>query len=144
MQSVEIWLPIQGSQYQSGQITFMKIRHEIISNVILLLPLIQKGQLSVTGNSIPILDTATKFVIPTIWLVRKPSLKRWQLIINYAVALLFNTSRNICFGYLLESPHWGNSTKYPKHMVYKEIKLNMAFVAYPYTHWEFFTTANSF
>ena len=26
------------------------------------------------------------------------------------------TSRNICFGYLLESPHWGDSNKYPQHM----------------------------
>ena len=27
------------------------------------------------------------------------------------------TSSNICFGYLLESPHWGDSNKYPKHNV---------------------------
>ena len=63
---------------------------------------------------------------------------------NYTVALLFNTSSNICFGYLLESPHRGDSYKYPKHMVYKEIKLNMAFVAYHYVHCEFFTTATLF
>ena len=25
------------------------------------------------------------------------------------------TSRNICCGYLLESPHWGDSNKYPQH-----------------------------
>ena len=31
-------------------------------------------------------------------------------------------SNNICFGYLLESPHWGDSNKYPTHMVYEEIK----------------------
>ena len=93
---------------------------------------------------IPTLDVATKFVIMTIWLSRKPSLKRWQLIRNYAVALLFNTSINICFGYLLESPHRGDSNKYPKHMVYTKIKLNMAFVAYHYSHWELFTTTNSF
>ena len=83
---------------------------------------------------IPTLDTTTKYVIQTTWLAQKTSLKRWQLIRNYAVALLFNTSSNIHFGYLLESPQWGNSNKYPKHMVYKEIKLNMAFVAYHYTH----------
>ena len=28
----------------------------------------------------------------------------------------FNTSRNICSEYLFESPHWGDSNKYPKHM----------------------------
>ena len=27
------------------------------------------------------------------------------------------TSSNICFGYLLELPHRGNSNKYPKHML---------------------------
>ena len=25
--------------------------------------------------------------------------------------------QNICFGYLLESPYWGDSNKYPKHML---------------------------
>ena len=66
-------------------------------------------------------DTATNFVILIIWLARKPSLKRWQLIRNYAVALLFSTSVNICFRYLLESPHRVDSFKYPKHMAHKEI-----------------------
>ena len=28
--------------------------------------------------------------------------------------------RNIWFGYLLELPQWGNSNKYPKHMIYEE------------------------
>ena len=32
------------------------------------------------------------------------------------------TSINIRFGYLLESPHRGDSNKYPKHMFYKEIR----------------------
>ena len=32
------------------------------------------------------------------------------------------TSNNICFGYLLESPQWGDSNKYPKHIFYEEIK----------------------
>ena len=27
-----------------------------------------------------------------------------------------------CFGYLLESPRWGDSNKYPKHMFSEEIK----------------------
>ena len=35
--------------------------------------------------------------------------------------IVFNTL-NICFGYLLESPQWGDSSKYPKHMFYEEIK----------------------
>ena len=30
----------------------------------------------------------------------------------------FNISRKACFGYLLELPQWGNSNKYPKHMVF--------------------------
>ena len=31
------------------------------------------------------------------------------------------TSSNLCFGYLLELPHWGNSNKYSKHMFCEEI-----------------------
>ena len=34
----------------SGNISFMEIDHEIVSKVILSLPLIQKGQLSVSGK----------------------------------------------------------------------------------------------
>ena len=33
------------------------------------------------------------------------------------------TLSNICFGYLLELPHLGNSNKYPKHMFYEEITI---------------------
>ena len=33
------------------------------------------------------------------------------------------TSSNICFGYFLESPHWGDSNKYPKHIFYAEISI---------------------
>ena len=69
------------------------------------------------------LDTTTKFVILTIWLAQKPSLKRWKWSRNYAGTLLFNTSSNICFGYFLELPHRGNSNKYPKHMFYEEIRI---------------------
>ena len=29
---------------------------------------------------------------------------------------VFNTRRNICCGYLLESPPWGDSDKYPQNM----------------------------
>ena len=36
---------------------------------------------------------------------------------------VFSTSRNICYGYLWESPHWGDSYKYPKHMLYEEIRI---------------------
>ena len=25
--------------------------------------------------------------------------------------------QNLCFGYLLELPHWGDSNKYPKHVL---------------------------
>ena len=65
----------------------------------------------------------TKFVILTIWLARNPFLKRWQLIRNYAGTLLFNISNNICFGYLLESPHQGDSNKYLKHTFYEELRI---------------------
>ena len=34
-----------------------------------------------------------------------------------------NSSSNICFGYLLESPPRGDSNKYPKHMFSEEIKI---------------------
>ena len=66
-----------------------------------------KGSQMQSTPVIPTLDTTTKFVILTIRLARKPSLKRWQLIKNYAVTLLFSISSNICFGYSLESPHRG-------------------------------------
>ena len=33
------------------------------------------------------------------------------------------TSRNICFGYLLESPHQDDSNKYPKHVFCEEIRI---------------------
>ena len=36
--------------------------------------------------------------------------------------IVFNTLKNIWFGYLLESPHWGDSNKYPKHIFYEEIR----------------------
>ena len=34
-------------------------------------------------------------------------------------------SGNIWFGYLLESPHWGDSNKYPKHIFYEEIRIKI-------------------
>ena len=30
---------------------------------------------------------------------------------------ILTSSKNICFGYLLESPQRGDSNKYPKHML---------------------------
>ena len=41
---------------------------------------------------------------------------------NYA-----NSSSNIRFGYLLESPQRGDSSKYPKHMFYEEISIKQGF-----------------
>ena len=29
----------------------------------------------------------------------------------------------MCFGYFLDSPHWGNSNKYPRYMFYEEIRI---------------------
>ena len=40
------------SDCQLGHIIFVKIDHEIISTVVVTLPVIQEGQLSVTGESI--------------------------------------------------------------------------------------------
>ena len=41
-------------------------------------------------------------------------------------------SRNICFGHLLESPHWGDSNKYPTHMFYEEIwiKQGLSYISF--------------
>ena len=66
----------------------------------------------------------------------EPSLQRQHLFSNVAIKMnlllyrilngqtekykrrfIFISSQNICFGYLLESPHWGDSNKYPKHML---------------------------
>ena len=33
------------------------------------------------------------------------------------------TLSNICFRYVLESPRWGDSNKYPKHMFCEEIRI---------------------
>ena len=43
---------------------------------------------------------------------------KWEIMQEHCIG----TSSNICFGYLLESPHWGDSNKYPKHMFYEEIR----------------------
>ena len=50
-------------------------------------------------------------------------LSQWQWSRNYAGTLSFKSSSNICFGYLLELPHGGNSNKYPKHMFCEEIRI---------------------
>ena len=36
---------------------------------------------------------------------------------------IFNNSRNIWFGYLLELPQWGDSNKYPNHMFCEEMQI---------------------
>ena len=36
--------------------------------------------------------------------------------------------RKHCFGYLLESPHLGDSNKYPKHMFCEKIRIKMPFL----------------
>ena len=36
--------------------------------------------------------------------------------------IVLTALKNICFGYLLELPLWGNSNKYLKHMLYEEIR----------------------
>ena len=71
---------------------------------------------------IPTLNTTTKYVILIIWLPRNLRLRAnsfSQIMQEYCILILY---RNICFGYLLESPQGGDSNKYPKHMFFKEIK----------------------
>ena len=43
-------------------------------------------------------------------------LQMCSTVLSLLVSHLFFRSQNICFGYLLESPQWGDSNKYPKHM----------------------------
>ena len=40
-----------------------------------------------------------------------------RLIYKKDLVLYLVFSQNICFGYLLESPQWGDSNKYPKHLL---------------------------
>ena len=40
------------------------------------------------------------------------------------------TSSNICFRYLLESPHLGDSNKYPKHMFYVEVRIKSVYTLF--------------
>ena len=54
--------------------------------------------------------------------VTKPSQKRKRLVSNYTRILYLLLQRNICFGYLLESPHRRDSNKYPKRKLYEEIR----------------------
>ena len=71
---------------------------------------------------IPTLDTTTKFVIMTIWKSRNPRSRGdsyWEIMQEYYIKI----SSNICFGYLLESPYWGDSNKYTKHIFYEEIRI---------------------
>ena len=45
---------------------------------------------------------------------------KWEIMQEYCIKI----SSNICFGYLLESPQWGDSNKYPKHnMFYEKIRI---------------------
>ena len=39
-----------------------------------------------------------------------------QNAIQERVHFILISPRTLCFRYLLELPHWGNSNKYPKHM----------------------------
>ena len=55
--------------------------------------------------------------------ITKPSLKRWQFVTNCARILYLILKRNMCFGYLLESPEWGDSNKYPKRMFCEEVRI---------------------
>ena len=41
---------------------------------------------------------------------------RWNIQLGIFRNIVFYTQKNICCGYLLESPHRGDSNKYPQHM----------------------------
>ena len=61
-----------------------------------------------------------------IWLSRNLRLRennQSQIMQEYCIPYL----KNICFGYLLDSPQWGDSNKYSKHMTLclKSIKYNI-------------------
>ena len=72
----------------------------------------------------------TKFVIMTIWMSWNLCLRgdSWEIRQEYCI----KSSSNLCFGYLLESPHWGNSNKYPKHMFCEEtrIKQGLSYISF--------------
>ena len=68
----------------------------------------------------------TKFVILTIWMsrnLRSRGDSYWEIMQEHCIRI----SSNICFGYLLELPHWGNSNKYPKYMFYEEVRIKQGF-----------------
>ena len=70
---------------------------------------------------------------------------RWGRGIEIVKNTVFNTPRNICCSYLLESPRRGESYKYPQHMFLGVNKGKKAF--YHLSHWYmlgFFIAANSF
>ena len=53
--------------------------------------------------------------------VIKPTIKRKQISHKLCKNIIFNTLKKHMFGYLLESPSWGDSNKCPKHMFYEDI-----------------------
>ena len=92
-----------------------------------------KGYIFIQSNLfIPRFDIMTKFVITTIWMERFFS-SRWGRLLEISMNTLFNTARNICCGYLLESPHQGDSNKYPQHMFLGVNKGKKAF--YHLSYW---------
>ena len=70
----------------------------------------------------------------TIWMPGNLHLREdsyWEIMQEYCI----KTSSNIYFGYLLESPHWGDSIKYPKDTLCEEtgIKQGLSYISFcPY------------
>ena len=62
-----------------------------------------------------------KLVIMTVWMEWNIG-SIWDGLFEVLKKIVFSTPRNICCGYLLESPRWGNSNKYPQHMFLGVIK----------------------
>ena len=67
--------------------------------------------------------------VPHFMIVLIPYINLWNLSLIIKCLVLRNMEplllqRNICFEYLLESPLWGNSNKYPKHMFFDQIRTN--------------------
>ena len=117
--------PRRGRQH-----SFVEIDHEIFSTVILSLPLIQEGQLSVSGERMctvlvnrlegyacPVnvwLGKLTALdMTPLGWLGRKISTQT-KSAKKFDIFLFLH--KNIYCGYSLEVPRRGTSNEYPQHM----------------------------
>ena len=115
--SEECWI----SGKQGGQTL---IRYCILQHLICVYTVYSGQSIPIHVQStllIPTLDTMTKFIIMTIWMSQNLSSRgdsKREIMQEHCI----KTSSDICFGYLLELPHWGDSNKYPRHTLYEKIR----------------------